>query len=81
MRVSTAIGERPPTRSMTRACRNRSSLTCSGCGQVADFVEKQRAFMRLLDFADGGLHRPGEGALLVPEQLALEQVFGEWRRN
>ena len=32
MRVSTGIALRPPIRSITRSCRKRSSLTCSGSG-------------------------------------------------
>src|SRR3546814_9307985 len=46
-------------------------------GDVADFVEKQRAAVREFDLALGRLDRAGEGALLVSEQLAFEQVFGD----
>ena len=44
---------------------------------VADLVEEQRAAMGELDLALGGLDRAGEGALLVAEQLGLEQVLGD----
>ena len=44
---------------------------------VADLVEEQRAALRLLDLALGGLDRAGEGALFVPEQLAFEQGLGD----
>ncbi len=43
---------------------------------VADLVEEQRAAAGQLDLALGGLDRAGEGALLVPEQLAFEQGLG-----
>ena len=43
--------------------------------QVADLVEEQRAFVGRLDLADGLLDRAGEGAALVAEQLAFQQVF------
>ena len=44
---------------------------------VADLVEEQGAAMGELDLALGGLDRAGEGALLVAEQLGLEQVLGD----
>ena len=46
---------------------------------VADLVEEQRAAMGQLDLALGRLDRAGEGALLVAEQLAFEQVLGDRR--
>ena len=42
---------------------------------VADFVEEQRAAVGLLEAADALLVGAGEGALLVAEQLRLEQVL------
>ena len=47
--------------------------------QVADFVEEQRAAIGALDLADGLLHRAGEGALLMAEQLAFQQGLGDRR--
>ena len=47
---------------------------------VADLVEEERAAARLLELAG---HRPvgaGEGALLVAEELALEQVARDRRQ-
>ena len=46
---------------------------------VADFVEEQRAAVGLLEAADALLVGAGEGALLVTEQLRLEQVLLERR--
>ena len=43
--------------------------------QVADLVQEQRAAVRGLDLAERLLGRAGERALLVAEQLALEQRF------
>ena len=42
---------------------------------VADFVEEQRAAVGLLEAADALLVGAREGALLVAEQLGLEQVL------
>ncbi len=42
---------------------------------LGDFVEQQGAAIGLLELADATRHRTGEGALLVAEQLALEQVL------
>ena len=44
---------------------------------VANFIEKQRATRRLLEFADMPGNRPGKGALFMAEQFAFNQV----RRN
>jgi hypothetical protein len=49
--------------------------------QVADFVEEEGAAVRQLDLALGLLGGAGEGALLVAEQFALEQVFRESPRS
>jgi hypothetical protein len=43
---------------------------------LADLVEQQRAAVRLLELADAPGQRAGEGALLVPEQLALQRFSG-----
>jgi hypothetical protein len=48
-------------------------------GQVADLVEEQGAAVGVLDLADGLLAGAGEGALLVAEELALEQRVGNGR--
>jgi hypothetical protein len=44
--------------------------------QAADLVEEERAPVRQLELAGLARVRPGEGALLVPEQLGLEQGIG-----
>ena len=41
--------------------------------RVADLVEQQRAAVRLLEEPRSRLHRAGEGAALVAEELGLEQ--------
>ena len=41
---------------------------------LADLVEEDRAAVGLLELADARRRRAGEGALLVAEQLALEQL-------
>ncbi len=41
---------------------------------VADLVEKERAALRLLETPDRALAGAGEGALLVAEQFAFDQV-------
>jgi hypothetical protein len=42
---------------------------------VADLVEEEGAAVALLKLADAAAVRPGEGTLLVPEQLGFEQVL------
>jgi hypothetical protein len=76
MRISTETGLPLPTRSITRSWMARKGLACSLTSIFADFVE-QRAARRFLELADAARHRPGERALLVPEQfLHLEQRVG-----
>src|SRR6056297_1964260 len=48
-------------------------------GHVADLVQEQRAAAGRLDLAGGGLVGTGEGALLVAEQLGLEQILRDGR--
>src|SRR6185436_17184045 len=47
--------------------------------QIADFIEEQRAAVRELELPRLALRRAGEGALLVAEELGLEQVLGNRR--
>jgi hypothetical protein len=77
-RTSIGISWRPPTRSMTRSCRKRSSLACSGIGR-SPISSSISAAVGRLDLAEGGLGRAGEGALLVAEELALQQRLGDGR--
>ena len=44
--------------------------------QVADFVQKQRAVVGQFELAAAHGRGPGEGALLVSEQFALDQLAG-----
>ena len=48
-------------------------------GDVADLVEEQRPLVRQLEAADLLADGAGEGALLVAEQLALQQPRGDGR--
>ena len=48
---------------------------------VADLVEEERAAVALLELADAAAVGAGEGALLVPEQLALQQGLGDGRAS
>ena len=48
-------------------------LGLQGRRHVADLVEKERAAVALLELADAAAVGPGEGALLVAEQFALQQ--------
>ena len=45
---------------------------------VGDLVQEERAAGRGLELADAALDGAGEGAPLVAEQLALEQLVREW---
>ena len=47
---------------------------------VADLVEEQRAALGLLEAADLARVGAGEGALLVAEQLALDQLARDRRQ-
>ena len=66
-----------PTGRILRSSSARSSLTCSGKRHVADLVEEQRAALRGLEQAAAVGDRAGERALLVAEQLGLEQALGD----
>ena len=47
--------------------------------EVADLVEEERSAVRRLGATDTALRRPGEGTLLVAEQLALHERFRKRR--
>ena len=67
----------PPIRSITRSCRKRSSLTCSGSG-MSPTSSRNRVPPCASSILPGvRLDRAGEGAALVAEQLGLEQVLGD----
>ena len=72
-RTSVRIVSLPPTRSNACSCSTRRILACRGQRHVADLVEEERAAVALLELADAAAVGAGEGALLVAEQLALQQ--------
>ncbi len=57
--------------------QNAQQLDLQRRTELADLVEKDRAVARHLEAARMMLDRTGEGALLVSEQLALDDGFGE----
>ena len=75
-RTSTLIVRADPSRSTSPSCSTRSTLACVFGAHVADFVEEDRAAVGLLELADLLLGRAGERALLVAEQLRLDQLLG-----
>ena len=81
IRTSRLMVSLPPTSLETLSCSRRSILPCVSGGHVADFVEKQRAAVALLELADAPPVGAGEGASLVAEQLAFQQRFGDGRSN
>ena len=52
-----------------------------GEGELADFVEEQRAAVGLLEPALAPRHRAGERALLVAEELRVDQLGRRSRRS
>ena len=75
-RTSTCSDAVPPTRSNGFSSSARRIFAWSGERQLADLVEKQRAAMRQLETARLARVGAGERALLVAEQLGLEQRLG-----
>ncbi len=68
---------REPSRTTSRSCRTRSSLTLHRQRQVADLVEKQGAAVGLLEPAGARGEGAGEGAFLMAEQLSLDQALAK----
>ena len=62
-----------------RSCSTRSSFTCVCRRHLGDLVEEQRAAIGELEAALPPLDGAGERALLVAEELALEQRLGNRR--
>ena len=56
--------------------QDAEELGLKGEGDVADFVEKERAIVGLLESSNAQLIGPGEGAFFVTEQFAFEEVVG-----
>ncbi len=76
-RTSTGMGRPPPIRSKLRSCKTRKSFACSSGLSSAISSRKKGAARRELEASSPLRVRAGEGALLVTEELALEQVLGE----
>ncbi len=68
-----------PTRLISPDSSARSSLAWRSSGQLADLVQEQRAAVRLLERALVRADRAGERALLVAEQLALDELLADRR--
>ena len=64
-------------RSIDAVLQEPENFRLQGAGQVADLVEEERAAVRELDLSRRLLGGAGEGAALVAEELALEQVLGD----
>ena len=69
----------PPSRSKRLLLHHAQELGLQGQAQVLDLVEEERAAGGQLDLARLGLAGVGEGALLVAEQLRLQQLLGDGR--
>ena len=68
---------RPTGGACALPARAAAWLACHG--HLAHFVQQQRAARGQLEAAESPFHRAGEGALLVAEDLALDQRFGNRR--
>ena len=62
---------------MLRSCEHAQQLGLQRRVHLADLVEEERAAVGGLEAADARARGAGEGALLVAEELALEQVLGD----
>ena len=72
----------PPTRSKARSSLiTRKQFHLRARVDLADFVQKNRAAVRLLEPSDPAFVRAGERASLVPEQFAFEQLSARAPRN
>ena len=81
MRASKATARDAPSRRNSRSSMRAQQLGLQVQRQVVDLVEEERAAVRALEAADALAHRAGEGALLVAEQLALDQRVATPRRS
>ena len=70
-----AVGARAAQPLELPLLEDAQQLGLQGQGQLADLVEEDGAAVRLFEAAHPGHHRAGEGAFLVTEQFALQQVF------
>ena len=77
MRTSTLSVSLPPTRSNVRSCRTRRSLTCVASGISPISSRKSVPPSACSKRPSRRATRAGERALLVAEELALEERLGE----
>ncbi len=73
--MSTAIGLRPPIRSITPFLQKSQQLDLQGQGNVSNLVEEKGPALRLLDLTLCRFDRAGESASLIAEEFGFEQVF------
>ena len=66
-------GSSPPTRSKVPSCEHAQELGLQRRVEIADLVEEERAAAGRLEAARAARGRAGERALLVAEELALDQ--------
>ena len=78
-RTSTSRVRLPPTRSKRALLQHAQELGLQLGLELADLVEEEGAAVGELDAAAPARGGAGEGALLVAEQLALEQRLAERR--
>ena len=76
MRTSTLIGWLPPDALEGAGLQHAQNLGLGGGRHVADLIQEERAVVALLELADALHGRAGEGAALVAEQFAFEQLLG-----
>ena len=79
MRARNGIGVSPPTRVKLPLSISRSSFACSGGGMSPISSRNSVPRAGALGIAEMALLRPGEGALLVAEDLALEKLRRDCR--
>ena len=79
MRTSTLIGRRSADALELLLLQHAQQLRLQVEPHLGDFVEQQRAAVRALERALDALDRAGERALLVAEQRALDEAFGQRR--
>src|SRR5678815_1895443 len=70
-------GRRAAERRELALLEEPQELHLNGKRDVSDLVEEERAALRELDTTRLALGRPGERALLVTEELALEERLGD----
>ena len=75
-RTSTATSAAPPTRKNRPVSRTAQQAHLQVAGHLGDLIQEQRAVMGALEHPGVITHRAREAALLMPEQLGLDQARG-----